>query len=106
MPRINIPESDYEKLGRLLVQAWIKPATRLALINDPIGTMKGVDIDVSKVVDNHVRVVAIEDTLTTKHIIIPVDPRVETGDLDVIMKIESEEGKINALGEGAVAGCR
>jgi hypothetical protein len=104
MPRINIPDTDYEKLGQLIVDSWSTPALRLALISDPVGTMTTRNIDVTNIVN--VRIVVVEDTLTTRHLILPEDPRVIEGDPDAIMDLQQIPGKIAALGQGAASGCK
>jgi hypothetical protein len=104
MPRINIPVADYEKLGQLIVDSWSTPALRLALINDPIGTMNTRNINVASIVN--VRIVVVEDTLTTRHLVLPEDPRVIEGDPDAIRDIEQTPGKVAALGQGATSGCK
>ena len=105
MPRINILNADYEKLGQLIVDSWSNPTLRLALINDPIGTMTAKTIDVSNLVN--VRIVVVEDTITTRHLILPEDPRIVEGDPNAIRDILAMgSGKLSSLGEGAASGCK
>ena len=106
MPRIRIKEDDEIKLGELFVEAWTQPAARLALVNNPIEAMRTAGIDVSDIVADNVRIVVIEDTLTTRHLIMAVDPREVEGDPDAIRNLENQPGKLSALGRGAASGCK
>ena len=106
MPRINIPEADFAKLGQLFVKAWTAPKTRLDFITNPVDAMRSEGIDVSQIEAEHVRIVAIEDTLTTRHLVLPEDPRVILGDIDAVADIASDPDKIKALGQGATSGCK
>ena len=105
MPRINVQSTDYQKLGQLIVDSWTAPALRLALINDPVGTMGTRGIDVSNL--GNVRIVVVEDTITTRHLVLPEDPRVILGDQNAIVDLLAlGAGKLSSLGEGAASGCK
>jgi len=107
MPRITLDPADHEKLGKLIFEAWTEPRTRLQLVNDPIATMTAAGIDVSEAKIGKVRIVVLEDTLITRHLIIPEDPRVLTGDTHELQNILTQDpGYHTTLGQGLASGCK
>ena len=91
MPRLDV--TDEAQLGKLMVQVWKDPAARMELLRNPEATLKanGVKIDLATQ-----RVIVHEDTPSTVHLIIPVEP---DSDYDV-------GAYEDLLGRVIVAGCR
>jgi hypothetical protein len=69
-------------------------------------TMNSVGIDVSEAQIGKVRIVAVEDTLITRHLVIPEDPRIITGDLQIIDNAQKDPGYLPGLGKGLASGCK
>jgi hypothetical protein len=101
MPRIILKDADHAKLGHLIVEAWTE--TRLALVNGPMTTMNSVGIDVSEAQIGKVRIVAVEDTLITRHLVIPEDPRMVSVDPQAIQNLLTQDPYYHSrLGRGLV----
>ena len=72
MPRLNLSPADSLKMGQLIADAWRFPAKRKALLENPEQAMTDAGITIPDV--DQVRIVAIEDTPTTVHLVLPVRP--------------------------------
>src|SRR4051812_21824442 len=95
MARLKV--TDAPKLGRLIMQAVKDPMRRAELLRNPeqVLAANGVDID-----PNIQRVVVVEDTAATVHIVIPAE-------LDDAKAAKDPDDYARILGEGVPApGCR
>ncbi len=73
MPRLNLSEDDSKKMGKLIVEAWRYGRKRKALLENPEKVMVEAGITIPAV--EATRIVALEDTQTTIHLVLPVRPR-------------------------------
>lgn len=98
MPRLNLSEVDNLKMGKLIADAWQHPAIRKKLLENPEKAMTEAGISIPSV--EQVRIVAIEDTSSTVHLVLPVQPHNVTGaDLE-------ENTFLTELGTKIFAACR
>jgi Ser-tRNA(Ala) deacylase AlaX len=98
MPRLNLSEADSMKMGKLIADAWRYPAIRKKLLENPEKAMTESEISIPSV--EQIRIVAIEDTPSTVHLVLPVQPDSVTGDL------LEEDSFLQELGTKIFAGCR
>lgn len=98
MPRLNLSQKDSLKMGKLIADAWRYPTTRKKLLENPEKTMTVAGITIPNV--DQIRIMAIEDTKSTVHLVLPVRPDNVTGaDLD-------EDTFLTELGTKIFASCR
>ncbi len=98
MPRLNLTEEDSKKMGELIAHAWRFSAKRKKLLENPEKAMLEAGINIPHV--DQIRIVAIEDTKTTIHLILPVQP----SNLSVA-EMDTDEFRLE-LGEKIFAACR
>ena len=98
MPRLNLSKDDRLKMGKLIADAWRFPAKRKKLLENPEKAMTDAGITIPDI--DQVRIVAIEDTRSTIHLVLPVRPDNVTGtDLE-------EDAFLKELGTKIFAACR
>lgn len=98
MPRLNLSEADSIKMGKLIADAWRFPATRKKLLESPEKTMTEAGITIPAI--EQIRIVAIEDTKSTIHLVLPVRPdTVTSADLEA-------DAFLQELGTKIFAACR
>jgi hypothetical protein len=98
MPRLNLSEEDSLKMGKLIADFWRYPGKRKKLLENPEKAMTEAGITIPNV--EQTRIVAIEDTKTTVHLILPVQPDNVT---NALMK---EKDFLTELGTKVFASCR
>ena len=72
MPRLKLSDEDSVKMGKLIADAWRFSAKRKKLLENPEKEMIDAGISIPHV--EGTRIVALEDTKTTIHLILPVRP--------------------------------
>ncbi|RTZ97936.1 MAG: hypothetical protein DSY90_05950 [Deltaproteobacteria bacterium] len=98
MPRLNLSDADNLKMGKLIADAWRFPATRKKLLENPEKAMTDAGITIPNV--DQVRIVAIEDTRSTVHLVLPVRPD------NVTLTDLGEDAFLAELGTKIFAACR
>ena len=98
MPRLNLSRADSIKMGKLMAGAWRFAAKRKKLLENPEKAMIDAGINIPHV--DQIRIVAIEDTKTTIHLVLPVRP----SDLSVA-DMETDAFHLD-LGRKLFAACR
>ena len=77
MPRLNLSKTDSLKMGKVIAKAWVYPTIRKKLLENPEKTMIEAEIRIPNV--DQIRIVALEDTKSTIHLVLPVRPDNVTG---------------------------
>ena len=98
MPRLNLSDPDNLKMGKLIADAWRFPAIRKKLLENPEKAMTDAGITIPDI--DQIRIVAIEDTQSTVHLVLPVRPNSVTS---TDMK---EDAFLKELGTKIFAACR
>ena len=98
MPRLDLSPADSLIMGKLIADAWRFPEKRKKLLENPEKVMVDAGITIPNVAE--VRIVAIEDTPATVHLVLPVRPSgVSAADL-------TDNTFLEELGTKVFAACR
>lgn len=104
MPRLDLTKAEQVKLGKLIVQAWQDPKTHKQLLEDPENALKAAGIKTDAKKFKGIRIVVVEDTRVTKHLVLPRNPRDD--DPTVVLPDLISEDFIKHVGEAAFSGCK